>query len=113
MAATGVEQVVKQIAHFKETARLVVVVQNQIFQLLENEEVVTQTWNNLHQDFPSLFTGTNPTSDSLIIGETFTPTHIKQAKNKIQDISDFLQGTAITVTGNPGRNIRRLTEGVV
>ena len=108
MPATNENQVLNQIENFKNICRKFVELQGCVFDLLEHEEVVTQTWNDLGTDFPALVE-----ADGTVIGEDFTPQQINQAKNKIQDFSDFLQGTAITVSGNPGRNIRRLTKGVI
>ena len=118
MPAQNVAQINEQIENFKAVCTEIAEVQTKIFQLLEHEEVVTQNWNNLPDDFPSRIepdaVGTAPPDqDDTVIGEHFSSNHIKKAKDAIELIRDLLQGTAVTVTGNPGRDIRRLTGGIV
>lgn len=116
MTAFNVQQVVDQINNFKSLAEKIAEVQTLIYQVLENEEVVSQTWNNLGDDFPSLVGGTQQNTDPVILAgveQTFSPQQLNQYDNAIQDIASALDGIDITVTTNLGRNIRRLTDGVV
>lgn len=108
MTAQNKRQIEEQIGNFKAVCTKVAEVQNAIFQVLEHEEVVNQNWNNLGTDFPEMVE-----VDGSVINEDFTPGNINNAKNTLKDLQRFLNGDAtLVVSGNHGRNTRRLTRGI-
>ena len=116
MPAFSKSQAEEQIKNAIQVATKLAQVQVLIYKFLENEEVVTQNWNQLGTDFPSLVGGTQQNTDPVILDgveQEFSPQHLNQFDNAIQKLNDALNGTDITVTANLGRNIRRLTSGIV
>ena len=128
MAASSKQQVQTQIKNFQLLAKKIAAVQTLIYQVIENEEVVSQNWNQLHEDFPELFQrveipDTDPveyeplTNNSLLAAgvtkQPVTARELNQFDNAIQQLRDALDGVEVTITRNIGRDIRRLTDGVV
>jgi len=116
MAAFNQLQVEQQISNAMTLASKVARLQNAIYQWLESEEVTSQAWNNLGTDFPNLVGGTQQNTDPIILNGqemTFSPQQLNQFDTAVSLIADALDGTDITVSTNLGRNIRRLTSGVV
>ena len=116
MAAFSSKQVAQQIGNAQRLAGKIAEVQVAIYQFLENEEVLTQNWTTLGTDFPELVGGTQQQTDPITIEGNelrFSPQQLNQFDSAVQILADALDGNAVTVTTNLGRNIRRLTNGVV
>ena len=111
MPAINSDQLLEQVANFKTVATKIAEVQTLIFQILEHEEVVSQIWQNVPTDFPTLI---DAAKGDVFVGEDFTPAQVGTCKNRLKTIQDYLNGVAtIAPGGNPGRDIRRLTQGLV
>ena len=111
MPAFSEQQLINQIERMKLLSAQIGDIQESIYEFLEDEEVVSQIWNNLPTDFPNLVDGTLNT-DPVKLGtvvQNFSSQHLNQFDNAVQDIADALNGIDITVSTNLGRNIRRLS----
>lgn len=118
MTAQNQQQAEEQIANLKDVCTKQTETFNRIFQVLEHEEVVSQNWGNLETDFAALV------ANGSVINEDFSPQQLRKAKNALSliftvlqggqlDPSDFtISGSDVTINGNPGRDIRRLTRGI-
>ncbi len=116
MAAFNELEVIEQIENFQTLAIELAKVQTRIFQVLENSEVVNQTWSDLGTDFPSMVGGTQTSDDPILINgveQGFSPQHVTKFKQAIEKFRDAFDGVQPTIATNLGRNIRRLTRGVV
>ena len=104
-------QVISQIERMKSLSEMIADIQEAIYEFLENEEVVSQAWNNLPTDFPNLVDGTLNTDPVKLgsVNQPFSSQQLNQFDTAVQAIADALNGIDITVTTNLGRNIRRLS----
>ena len=116
MPAFNESSAVEQIKNIQQTAKKATSLLSLIFQTKENQEVVNQNWNNLATDFPNLVDGTTQDDPVILDGvvQDFSSSHIRKCMQAFDEIYDVLQGTQTAAsTGNKGRDIRRLTDGIV
>ena len=120
MAKSSTKKVVIQKLNLiQNVCRLALVFEDAIKNMLDEEEVQKQTWQDLETDWPFADAPNNLVNadGKIIISQdasdesSFDGQDVKQAVDRLTDIYNYLQGTGptITVPSNPNRDIAALT----